>query len=136
MRPGATLVVDTSALVAILFREVERENFLLIIGQHRRCLMSALTRFELDVVMLGRLGRMGLDQTAALLDLLKLEVVVFDAQQAAAATAAYARYGKGIHPQARLNLADCAAYALATTLGVPLLFKGADFAVTEVLRAI
>lgn len=61
-----------------------------------------------------------------------IEIVPFDDAQVLAAAEAYGRYGKGIHSKARLNLADCAAYALAKTLDVPLLFKGNDFTQTDV----
>jgi ribonuclease VapC len=60
------------------------------------------------------------------------EIVPFDEAQLRAATAAFDRYGKGIHSKARLNLADCAAYALAATMNAPLLFKGDDFTATDV----
>jgi ribonuclease VapC len=60
------------------------------------------------------------------------EIVPFDEAQVREALAAFGRYGKGIHPKARLNLADCAAYALARSLNAPLLFKGEDFAATDV----
>jgi ribonuclease VapC len=63
----------------------------------------------------------------------RIEIVPFDAVQAYEAAAAYDRCGKGLHPRARLNLADCAAYALAKTMKAPLLFKGDDFAATDVL---
>jgi ribonuclease VapC len=59
----------------------------------------------------------------------------FDEVQARAALVAFAHYGKGIDPSARLNLADCAAYALAKTTGAPLLFKGTDFSATDIRRA-
>ena len=64
-----------------------------------------------------------------------IEIVPFDAVQAYEAAAAFGRYGKGLHPRARLNLADCAAYALAKTMNAPLLFKGDDFAATDVRAA-
>ncbi len=64
-----------------------------------------------------------------------VEIVPFDEVQVHAAADAFDRYGKGIDPRARLNLSDCAAYALARTLGAPLLFKGGDFAKTDVSGA-
>jgi ribonuclease VapC len=60
------------------------------------------------------------------------EIAAFDENQARLALSAFDRYGKGIHSKARLNLADCAAYALASGLGAPLLFKGDDFSATDV----
>jgi ribonuclease VapC len=64
--------------------------------------------------------------------LLQAEIIPFDTDQAHAAQAVYMRYGKGIHPTARLNLCDCVAYALAKRLGVPPLFKGDDFRATDI----
>lgn len=61
-----------------------------------------------------------------------MQVAPFDEDQARAASTAFGRYGKGIHSKARLNLADCAAYALAKSLSAPLLFKGSDFTHTDV----
>ncbi|MGQ0445205.1 MAG: PIN domain-containing protein [Beijerinckiaceae bacterium] len=62
----------------------------------------------------------------------EIEIVPFDEAQVRAAAAAFDRYGKGIHSKARLNLADCAAYALAKTMNLPLLFKGDNFTETDV----
>ena len=62
-------------------------------------------------------------------------VVPFDDAQAQAAFAAFQAYGKGINPNSRLNFGDCASYALAKTLGVPLLYKGNDFAATDIQSA-
>ena len=70
-----------------------------------------------------------------LLALIKAEIIPHDIHLAALALEAFRRYGKGIDPKARLNLADCAAYALAKSMNVPLLFKGADFTATD-LRAV
>ena len=64
----------------------------------------------------------------------EIEIFAFDGPQVRAAAAAFDRYGKGIDPKARLNLSDCAAYALAKTLNVPLLFKGNDFSETDAQR--
>ena len=64
------------------------------------------------------------------------EIVPFDETQARVALSAFGRYGKGIDPKARLNLADCAAYALATSFSAPLLFKGNDFTATDVLTCL
>ncbi len=130
------VVVNTSALVAILLVEPEAQDFEDLLSRAGTVLMSEVNRFELSVVMLGPRGAGGVGEATALIDLIGIQTKVFDAVQSAAATAAYARYGKGIHPRARLDLADCAAYALANTLGVPLLFKGDDFAATDILAAV
>ena len=64
------------------------------------------------------------------------EIAPFDERQAREALSAFARYRKGLHPKARLNLADCAAYALAKTMNVPLLFKGVDFTATDITAVV
>jgi ribonuclease VapC len=80
-------------------------------------------------------ARHGADAARLFWDMLQdnaVEIVPFDELQARAAAEAFNRYGKGIDPKARLNICDCAAYALAKTLNAPLLFKGDDFAQTDV----
>ncbi len=131
-----TIVVDTSALVAVLLAEPEAEAFLAVIADAETLLMSEVNRYELGVVMLLRRGPAGAGEADRLVTAPGLEIRPFDAAQSAAALAAYTRYGKGLHPRAKLNLGDCAAYALATTLGVPLLFKGQDFAATDLCAAV
>jgi ribonuclease VapC len=91
--------------------------------------------YETGIVLRTRLGPAGLDDLHDLLQELSAEVISFDHAQAEAALAAYLRYGKGIDPQARLNMGDCAAYALAKGPNAPLLFKGTDFAATDVISA-
>jgi ribonuclease VapC len=129
------IVVDTSALLAILNKEHERDRFLDALSNNDRVIVSALTLYETMLVAGVRRGRDNLTDLAQILETVEAEIVPFDAHQARAAQAAYMRYGKGVHPQARLNLCDCAAYALAKHLDVPLLFKGADFTATDVMTA-
>ena len=127
------IVVDTSALIAILFDEPERASFLAVIANAEARKISALTLYETRLVVRAKGGEAALADLDELLAEIQPEIVPFDAVQMRAAEAAYARYGKGIHAAARLNLVDCAAYALAIELGVPLLFKGNDFSATDVL---
>lgn len=129
------IVVDTSALIAILFDEPERASFLAVIADAESRMISALTLYETRLVARAKGGEAALADLDELLTEIQPDIVPFDAAQMRAAEAAYARYGKGIHATARLNLVDCAAYALAIGLGVPLLFKGNDFAATDVLVA-
>jgi ribonuclease VapC len=129
------IVVDSSALIAILTREPEHQTFLEMLDRMERRLLSAVTYYETGIVMRMRVGPGGIDDLDDLIQGLSAEIVPFDQEQAAAALAAYSRYGKGIDP-ARLNLGDCASYALAKTLGAPLLFKGEDFAATDVTIAV
>jgi len=129
------IVVDSSAILAILRDEPEKDAFLeLILAAHPR-LMSAVNVQELGMVVAGQAGdeRTWLPLNA-LLKRLEIEIVAHDAMLARAAQAGFLRYGKGRHP-ARLNFADCAAYALASTNNVPLLFKGQDFAKTDIRAA-
>ena len=95
--------------------------------------MSVVSFVETSMVMYGRRG--GTRDVGDLLVTLKIELVDLDHAQALLALDAFARYGKGQHP-ARLNLGDLFSYALAKQLGEPLLFKGGDFAVTDIPRAL
>ncbi len=113
-------VVDCSATIAIA-----------LIGSDRS-VISAVNAHEMAVVLGRRIGNSAIDLTWAFLAEYGIEVVPFDEVQAKLAAAAYDRYGKGMDSQAKLNLADCAASALAKSLGAPLLFKGQDFAATDI----
>jgi ribonuclease VapC len=129
------IVVDSSALIAILEEEPEAERFLTLLRDTTRRIASAVTIYETGVVMGTRRGRKSEAELMALIEQLGIEIVPFAEPQIAAALEAYGRYGKGIHPKARLNLGDCVAYALAKTMNAPLLFKGNDFAATDVQLA-
>jgi ribonuclease VapC len=129
------IVVDSSALVAILEEEPEAEHFLSILQETSRRVASAVTVYETGIVLGGRRGWDMVAELNALLDQLGIEIVPFGAAQIVAALDAYSRYGKGIDPKARLNLGDCAAYALAKSMNAPLLFKGEDFAATDIQAA-
>ncbi len=129
------IVVDSSALCAVFFDEPEKMALLAIIDGEDRCVLSAVNAHETASVLRGRLGR---EAAAAFWQWLKdnrVEIVAFDEAQARTAAEAFDRYGKGINSKASLNLADCAAYALARILDAPLLFKGKDFAETDIVRA-
>jgi ribonuclease VapC len=125
------MVIDSSALIAILFGEPERERFKRAIDAASVRLVSAMTKLEAGLVMIGRFGLAGGDELDALLTNLAVTIVPFDDHHATIARDAFARYGKGRHP-AGLNFGDCAAYALAIAEAEPLLFKGTDFAATDV----
>lgn len=126
------IVVDSSALIAILEEEPESDRFLDAIRHAPRRLISAVSVYETGVVIGARRGWESVRELTALLEELGIEIVAFGEPQVSAALAAYSRYGKGIHPKARLNLGDCAAYALAISMRAPLLFKGRDFSETDV----
>ena len=130
-----TLVLDSSALVAIIEGEPEAEAFVTIIEAADALLIAAPTVFETMIVMVRRHGPGGIGIVQRLVAQAGADVVPFDARMAEAAGAAYARFGKGIEPRARLNLGDCVSYALARTFDAPLLFKGDDFAATDIRAA-
>jgi ribonuclease VapC len=129
------IVVDTSALLAILNKEPERDRFLDALANDDRVMVSAVTLYEAMLIAGTRRGPDNLADLTQILETAEAEIVPFDADQAKAAQVAYMRYGKGIHPVARLNLCDCVAYTLAKHLGVPLLFKGTDFTATDIIPA-
>jgi ribonuclease VapC len=129
------IVIDTSALIAILRREPEADRFLQRISEADGCLFSSVSFLETSMVLAGRGG----DATSwteldALIVRAEIQVVAQDAELAEAARAAFLRYGRGRHPAA-LNLGDCASYALAKHRNLPLLFKGDDFPRTDLLSA-
>ncbi|MGQ0677137.1 MAG: type II toxin-antitoxin system VapC family toxin [Rhodospirillales bacterium] len=130
------MVVDTSAVVAFLANEKrapEIERAFLGAGDIR---MSAFNVFECRVVLLRQFGDAMVREFELLLARLGVRVEPFDAEQAAVAQEAYVRYGKGMGGGAGLNLGDCAAYALAKTAGLKLLYVGRDFARTDASPAL
>lgn len=129
------IVIDSSALVAILRGEPEREQFIDAIVDYGNPRISSATYLEVAMVMELRWGDQGGRELDALIDEVSIEIAPFDYIQAKAARDGFRRYGKGLH-RAALNFGDCFTYALAKTLDVPLLFKGADFALTDVKRAL
>ena len=127
--------MDTSALVAVLLGEPDARVFLRALEAAESSVLSCLTLHETRIVTLGRRGEVGLSKLDTLISNNAIQLVPFDERQAQLAFEAYARFGKGRHP-ARLNLADCAAYALARSRDAPLLFKGGDFRLTDVTPAL
>jgi ribonuclease VapC len=128
------IVIDTSALIAVLNHEPERTAFYQAIVAADRCLVSAVTYQEAGHVLIAKRGVNGLYDLEDFLALIKAEIIPHDMHLAALALEAFRRYGKGIDPKARLNFCDCAVYALAKAMQAPLLFKGEDFTETD-LRA-
>jgi ribonuclease VapC len=122
--------------VAILTGEPERGRFIDAIVASARPLMSAFNHFETRTVLLRRSGEGPLRELQEFLDASQVEVRTFDLAQASGALDAYRRFGRGSGHKARLNLGDCAAYALARSLDLPLLFKGEDFTRTDVRLAL
>ena len=129
------IVVDTSALIAVVNHEPERLRFLEIISAADTCLISSVSILETHMVAFGRLGNDGSTRLSLWFASFTPLIVAFDDAQALAAIAAFRKYGKGTHATARLNFGDCATYALASTRNLPLLYKGDDFAATDIVAA-
>ena len=129
------MVLDTSALVAVLLDEPERRRFIRLIDEADACRLSAATLVETSIVLEVRFGAEGARDLDLFLSRAGVETVSVDAEQAQLARHAFSRFGKGRHP-AGLNFGDCFSYALATSLSEPLLFKGRDFALTDVSQVV
>ena len=125
------MIVDSSAVIAILFDEPDREKITRAIGDDERRFMSAATLLEASIVVEAKRGEHAGRELDLLLHRADVEIVPLDTEQSRVATTAWRRFGKGRHPAA-LNFGDCFAYALSTVTGEPLLFSGTDFAKTDV----
>lgn len=128
------MVIDTSAILAILLQEPEAERFIRAITAAQTRLLSAASLLEAGMLAQYRSGDSGNRDLDQLLITLRIEIATVTEQQAAIAREAHRRFGKGLHP-ASLNYGDCFAYALARESGEPLLFKGDDFLRTDVAIA-
>jgi ribonuclease VapC len=126
------IVVDSSAILAILEKESDATLYARAIREADSLVISAVNAHETAVVLRSRRGPEGEAMLWAFLAANEIAVAPFDESQARGASETFGRFGKGIHSKARLNLADCAAYALAKSLSAPLLFKGDDFVHTDI----
>lgn len=124
------MVIDSSALLAILLAESESEACMRAIADDPRRLVSALSALETAIVMHARKGPAGVRELDLLVHAARLTIVSFDADQMLLARTAHETYGRGHHPAA-LDMGDCCSYALARSSGEPLLFKGGDFPQTD-----
>jgi ribonuclease VapC len=124
------MVLDTSALLAILQDEPERRAFNVAIEAADSRLLSTASFVEASVVLEVRYGAEAVRELDAFIDRAGITLVPVDAEQARVARLAFSRYGKGRH-RASLNFGDCFAYALALTRGESLLYKGDDFLHTD-----
>ncbi len=129
------MIVDTSAVMALLLKEPGASAFGAALAEQPRAAISTATLVELCMVAESRAGTAVWAEVEALLAGIAIEVAPFTAGQAALACEGWRRFGKGRHP-AGLNLGDCFSYALARERGEPLLFKGEGFARTDVRRAL
>lgn len=125
------MVIDSSAVVAILLEEPEASVFAKAIAADTVRLMSAVSAFEAAIVVEARKGEAGGREFDLLLHRTRIELVPFRAEHLELTRWAWRRFGKGRH-SAGLNLGDCFSYALAKSLGEPLLFKGNDFSKTDI----
>jgi ribonuclease VapC len=128
------IVVDTSALIAILDKEPDAALYAEAIAEADPPLISAATLLELNIVMINRHGVKAARMVDRLIQEARFQVESFTVQHAELAREAYARYGKG-QQTAALNYGDCFSYALAKATGLPLLFKGRDFLKTDIIPA-
>lgn len=129
-----TVVVDSSAIIAILRDEPERAAIQTVLDRSANSVCSLVTFVESFMVVTGRnLGTLPSDHLE-LISSLGISLAPLDPSQANFAAEAFLHYGKGRH-SARLNLGDCFSYALAKSLNAPLLYKGEDFARTDIVSA-
>lgn len=129
------MVIDTSAILAILGDEPERSEFAEAIEADATRLVSAVTVVEASLVLESRYGSDAVDDLDLLLAKIDARIVPFEQADIATARAAFQRFGKGRHV-AGLNFGDCFSYALSTGTGEALLFKGNDFTHTDLRRAL
>ncbi|MDZ7754033.1 MAG: type II toxin-antitoxin system VapC family toxin [Gammaproteobacteria bacterium] len=124
------MVLDSSALIAILMNEPERRTFVTVIEAAAPCVMSVANFLETAIVIEARFGMEGARDLDLFLSKAHIELIPVDVDQGNLARRAYREFGKGRHP-AGLNYGDCFAYALAKVEGAPLLYKGQDFIHTD-----
>jgi ribonuclease VapC len=129
------MVIDTSAIIAIIFNEPERETFTRLLAAEPKLAVSVVTLHEAALVTAGKKrNRLAARLVDDFIRDMAIEVAPLDIESSLAARDAYFRFGRGWHP-AGLNLADSFSYALANTREEPLLFKGDDFLKTDIVPA-
>lgn len=128
------MVIDSSALAAIILEEPDASAYISAILNDSSRLLSAATLVEISVVLMCRRQPDPVVVLDALLDRLRISIVPVDREQALLAREAFRRFGKGRH-NAGLNFGDCFSYALARQTGEPLLYKGKDFSQSDVRSA-
>lgn len=126
------MVIDTSALIAILLGEHEAKVFAEVIAKDNLRLVSAFSLLETGIVIEAKKGELGGRELDLLIKKTNMQVVTMDAEQVELARSAWRTYGKGRHP-AGLNIGDCCSYALSKQSNEPLLFKGDDFTNTDII---
>lgn len=129
------MVIDTSALVAILVSEANAEQLKQAIDRDTTRLMSVASALETSIVLESRFGDAGTRELDLIVQRLPIELRPVDWDQLEWARFAYHNYGRGRHP-AKLNFGDCFSYALSKVTGEPLLYIGSDFAETDLVSAL
>lgn len=124
------MVIDTSAILAILFGEPEARRIALALTRADQRLISAATMIETNVVIISRGHSEGVRELDLLIANIQPEIATVTRKQVSIARFAFHQFGRGRH-EARLNFGDCFSYALAKEIGQPLLFKGNDFSLTD-----
>lgn len=130
------IVVDSSAVMAVLLSELDADQFREAFEQLEFLSMSAGTLVELGTVALHRQGSELLLRVYRFLEYAQIEIIPVSDEHARRAIDAYSRFGRGTGHPAGLNFGDCFAYALARADGAPLLYKGGDFALTDIRSAL
>ncbi len=128
------MIIDSSALLAVLYRESDAERYEELMATSK-CRLSIANALEVAIVVENRGGAVASQELDAFVESTDIELVPVTGAHFAAARRAWRLFGKGRHPAA-LNFGDCFAYALAAVAGEPLLFKGEDFSRTDVQAAL
>jgi ribonuclease VapC len=124
------MVIDTSALIAILLGEPEAQRIASAIADDPNKVMSSFSLLEAGIVIEAKKGEAGGRELDLLIHRCEIEVVNLTTDQSELARVCWRRFGKGRHP-ASLNIGDCCSYALSKYTNEPLLFKGDDFSKTD-----
>lgn len=127
------MVIDPSAILAIIYGEPEELIFIQLIDESEDCLLSSPGYVEASIVLGNKHGKQGIENLNLLITALSIIIVPFSVEQAQLASEAFLKFGKGRHP-AKLNMGDCFSYALAKSTNQPLLFKGNDFIHTDIAK--
>lgn len=130
------IVVDSSALVAVLLKEPNYLAFVEALATNAELLIGVPNALEVVMVGVGKLGESGRAKAEALIAESGVRIVAMEREQFDLAVEAFMQFGRGRNHPARLNYGDCMAYALAKSLDAPLLFKGDDFGKTDIRSAL
>jgi ribonuclease VapC len=126
------MVIDTSAILALMRNEPERDRVVAVLKAASKRYISAVSLFEIHIVMHKYKSLTIIDELQVALEKIGAIIVPFDEYQARRAEVAYRRYGKGQGHKAQLNFGDCAVYAAAKSLNEPILCVGNDFLHTDI----